>query len=154
MRTIDCDLARERFSLQLDGELSSYEMVLLERHLSWCSACATFVSETRRVTELLRSAPLEEAPRFVLPRRRRPRRVGVSAAVASTAAAAVAAISTLSFTKPSNPQVALSFVPATRVAVQRAGSGPLGLKHPSAVKLTARRPVLGLQNSSRHGLFG
>jgi hypothetical protein len=147
VRTIDCDLARERVSLQLDGELSFHELVLLERHLSGCLACAAFASDTRGYTELIRSAPLEEPPGLVLPRRTRARRlaVGVGAGVASTAAAAIVALSALSVTKPSgaHPGVALVFVPAASVAVKR----PQGLRHPSAA---AGSPQLTLLDAPRH----
>jgi anti-sigma factor RsiW len=148
---------RERVSLELDGELSPYEASLLERHLRRCAACAAFASGAGRSTELLRSAPLEGAPQFTLPRRAARARfsVGAGAAVASTAAAALVAGSVLSFATPSGNRpsgVALYLVPS--VVANRTDGGPLGLRHPSAVRFTASRPRLGLASFSRHGLFG
>jgi predicted anti-sigma-YlaC factor YlaD len=151
-----CDQARERISLELDGELSLHEAALLDRHLSTCPGCALFADDVRRHTELLRAAPLEEAPQFVLPRRATAARrlsVRVGAAVGSTAAAALVAISVLSFGKPpaSHPRVvALDFVPKGAV-VERAANGVRGLRHPTAVT-EAERPNLGLQDASQHGL--
>jgi predicted anti-sigma-YlaC factor YlaD len=156
MGPTQCDKMRERVSLELDGELSPDESLLLERHLRRCPACAVFADNARRYTELLRAAPLEEAPLLVLPRRAGAIRfsVRIGAAVASTAAAALVAVSMVSVTKSSGNQprvVALDFVPPAAV-VERAQGGIVGLRHPSAAR-SAPRPVLGLQDSSRHGLF-
>jgi anti-sigma factor RsiW len=140
--TADCDLARERISLELDGELSPHEALLLERHLDRCSACAAFAFDVRRYTDLLRAAPLEEAPSVVFPRRLvRPRvPVRVGAAVASVAAAALVAISTFSALKPSSSGRATSpfgFSPAG-LAVRASGDENLGVQraifqpHPGA----------------------
>jgi len=152
----DCDRMRERVSLELDGELSPHESSLLGRHLLDCPACAEFASGAGRYTELLRSTPLEQPPAFALPRRRGAMRlsVGVGAVVASTAAAALVA---LSFTKPAadHPRAApyISFAPSAAV-VERAHDGSLvGLRHPSAVQV-APRPALGLQDWTRHLIFG
>ena len=155
MGLTDCDRMRERVSLELDGDLSPHESSLLERHLIGCPACAAFAADADRCTQLLRSTPLEQPPALVLPRRRVGLRlsVGVGAAVASTAAAALVA---LSFTKPSedHPRASsLSFAPSAAV-VERAPAGSLvGLRHPSAVQV-APRPALGLQDWTRHGVFG
>src|SRR5690348_8354191 len=100
MGLTDCDRMRERVSLELDGELSPHEFSLLERHLAGCADCAEFASNVARSAEILRSAPLEQPPAFILPRRRPALRlsVGLGAAVASTAAAAIVALSS---TQPS-----------------------------------------------------
>ncbi len=154
----NCNEMRERVSLELDGELSPHESSLLEWHLLGCPACAAFASDAGRYTELLRSAPLEEAPpQLMLPRRAAAIRLSAraGAVVASAAAAAIVALSTLSFAKPSGDHaraVALQFAPSPAV-VERAEGGIVGLRHPSAVR-TAPRPALGLQDSTRHGLFG
>jgi anti-sigma factor RsiW len=156
MGRTDCDRMRERVSLELDGELSPHGSSLLERHLSRCPACAGFASDARRYTTLLRSAPLEQAP-VVLLRRRSARlrlSMGIGAALASTAAAALVAVSTLSLAKPSGDHpraVALNFAPPAAV-VEGASGGIVGLRHPSAARATPL-PRLGLQDSSRHGLF-
>lgn len=154
MGRTECHKARERISLELDGELSPHESVLLERHLSYCSDCSLFAGDVRYQTELLRAAPLEEAPPFAIPRWAGARRfsVRVGAAVASTAAAALVAVSVLSYGKPTaSHRVAVDiFVPRGAV-VARATNGLNGLRHPTAVQ-ASERPNLGLQDASQHGL--
>lgn len=157
MGRTECQKARERISLDLDGELSLHESVLLVRHLSYCADCALFAGDVRHHTGLLRSAPLEQPPPFVIPRWATARRfsVRVGAAVASTAAAALVAVSVLSYGKPSTSHRvdALDFVPSG-VVVARATKGTQGLnglRHPTAVQ-TPERPNLGLQDTSQHGL--
>jgi len=141
----DCHKTRERISLELDGELSLYESVLLDRHLSDCSACALLADDVRRHTRLLRTAPLEQPPPIALPHRASARRfsVRVGATVASTAAAALVAVSVISYGKTpgSHRVVALDFVPRGVVN---------GLRHPTAVQ-GPERPNLGLQQASQHG---
>jgi predicted anti-sigma-YlaC factor YlaD len=154
MGRTECQKAHERISLDLDGELSLHESVLLERHLSECPVCELFAGDVRRQTGLLRAAPLEQAPPFALPRRAGTGRFRVRAGGAgvSTAAAALVAVSVVSYGKPagSHRVVALDFVPKGAV-VARATNGLNGLRHPSAVQ-APERPNLGLQDASQHGL--
>lgn len=145
MGLTDCDRTRERVSLELDGELSPHELSLLEQHLADCPDCAAFSANAVRCAELLRSAPLEQPPAFLLSRRRPALRlsVGVGAAVASTAAAALVA---LSFAKPSadHQRAALGFAPSTAL-VERVQGGIVGLRHPTAAQIQVElRPTLGL----------
>lgn len=155
MGRTECQKARERISLDLDGELSPHESGLLERHLSYCAECALFAGDVGRQTSLLRAAPWEQPPPFALPRRASARRfsVRVGATVASTAAAALVAVSVLSYGKPSDGHrvAALDFVPSG-VVVARAPHAVNGLRHPTAVQPTPERPNLGLQDVSQHGL--
>jgi len=150
----ECHRTRERISLNLDGELSPHESVLLERHLRYCSDCALFADDVRHQTGLLRAAPLEQPPPFAIPRWATARRfsVRVGAAVASTAAAALVAVSVMSYGKPtaSHPVAAPDLVP-NGVVVARATDGLTGLRHPTAVQ-SPERPNLGLQDASEHGL--
>jgi anti-sigma factor RsiW len=142
----DCDRTRERVSLELDGELSPHELTLLDRHLAGCPDCAAFASNVARCADLLRSAPLEQPPAFMLPRRRPALRLslGVGAAVASTAAAALVALSS---TQPSGDHqraAALGFAPSTAF-VEHVQGGIVGLRHPKAAQVGADpRPTLGL----------
>lgn len=84
-----CDRARQWASLELDGELSSFERALLESHVAACPSCAAFRDEVGGVTTALRSAPYEPFAGVVLGRARR--RVGIRLAPAA-AAMAVAAV--------------------------------------------------------------
>src|SRR5919109_4296117 len=66
-----CERARHWVSLRLDGELSTIEESLLERHLAECEACAALDARLGVATSLLRDAPPEVPDRRVaLPRRR------------------------------------------------------------------------------------
>jgi hypothetical protein len=156
MGRTECQRTRERISLDLDGDLSLHESALLERHLSYCADCALFADDVRRHTVLLRSAPLEQPPPFVIPRWATARRfsVRVGAAVASTAAAALVAVSVLSYGKPPTSRpIALDFVPKGVVVARatKGSNGLNGLRHPTAVQ-PPERPNLGLQDTSQHGL--
>jgi predicted anti-sigma-YlaC factor YlaD len=153
MGRTECHKTRERISLNLDGELSPHESVLLARHLSHCSDCVRFADDVRYQTGLLRTAPLEQPPPFAVPQWATARRFSarVGAAVASTAAAALVAVSVMSYGKPTaTHHVALDFVPRG-VVVARATNGLNGLRHPTADQ-APERPNLGLQDASQHGL--
>jgi predicted anti-sigma-YlaC factor YlaD len=54
-----CDLARQRVSSELDGELSEFDRRLLARHLDRCAACRRFAEDAAGVTQALRTAPLD-----------------------------------------------------------------------------------------------
>lgn len=84
-----CDRARQWASLELDGELSSFERALLENHLVGCPSCTEFRAEISGLTGALRAAPYEPFAGVVLGRIRR--RVGLRLAPAA-AAMAVAAV--------------------------------------------------------------
>ncbi len=158
MGPTDCDRARERLSLELDGELSQHAEALLERHLSRCAACSLFADDLRRYTELLRTAPLEQPPPFALPRLTAASRFSarVGAAVGSTAAAALVAVSVLSFGKPAADHSrvgALDFAPSG-VVIQRVKDVPLGLRQASDLSPVPGREQQGRIGSSRRGLVG
>jgi hypothetical protein len=75
--------------------LSTFESVLLDRHLGRCADCRAFAVDAGQQTRLLRAAPLEQPTRtVVLPER--PARRGVGAFVALAGTAAVAAIVSIS----------------------------------------------------------
>jgi predicted anti-sigma-YlaC factor YlaD len=52
-----CAPVREWISRALDGELSRFEQVLLDAHLSRCAACRAFREQLGATTEALRAAP-------------------------------------------------------------------------------------------------
>jgi predicted anti-sigma-YlaC factor YlaD len=97
-----CERSREWASLRLDGQLSTFETALLDRHLRRCSACRAFAEAVTVQTQLLRSAPLEAPLRGVtLPERSsRPVRRGAAGALGALVAAAAAAAVLFS---PSSP---------------------------------------------------
>jgi predicted anti-sigma-YlaC factor YlaD len=55
----DCARACQQLSLRLDSELSEFEHVLLEAHLSRCADCRAFEQSITDLTEGLRAVPLE-----------------------------------------------------------------------------------------------
>jgi predicted anti-sigma-YlaC factor YlaD len=83
-----CQLARERISLHLDGELSEFERLALDEHLTGCSGCRAHAASVALVSDRLRSASLEQ-PEFPVVLPYRPR-IGVPLRTARAAAAAVA----------------------------------------------------------------
>jgi anti-sigma factor RsiW len=107
-----CERAQEWASLELDGELSQLERVLLGTHLRRCAACAETVAGMRTLTAALRDAPFEpmDAPAFVVTssettRRSRPLpvRLAIAAALAVAAAGLGMFAGTLGSTSPSQP---------------------------------------------------
>ncbi len=87
-----CELAREQFSLHLDGELSELEQVALNGHLTGCARCRAYGASVAHVTTRLRSARPEQ-PEFpiALPHRSRVR-IPLRAVQVGAAAAVVAVV--------------------------------------------------------------
>jgi anti-sigma factor RsiW len=119
-----CERAQEWASLELDGELSQLERVLLATHLRRCAACAETVAGMRSLTATLRAAPFEpmDAPAFVVTssettRRSRPLpvRLAIAAALAVAAAGLGMFAGTLGNTSPTQPttpqQSEIAFLP-------------------------------------------
>ncbi len=94
MRPIVCDRSRAWISLQIDGEISQFESVLLRSHLRACADCRAFAGDVAWQTESLRSSPLERLDGTIeIPRRSWSRRaIEVGTAAAAVAAAAVALV--------------------------------------------------------------
>src|SRR6476646_10689130 len=86
----ECERARARASLGLDGELSQLEQALLRAHVGRCAACAEFASDVGALTQELRTTALERVVVEALPARRRSGRrtfrLGAAAAVVVIAA--------------------------------------------------------------------
>ncbi|MGL6280460.1 MAG: zf-HC2 domain-containing protein [Gaiella sp.] len=99
-----CTRSREWTSLRLDGELSSLERRMLDRHLGRCGDCRAFAASLTGVTELMRATepealarPVDVAP-FRRSRQIRVTRVAMrSAAAAAMVVCAVAAGALLPF---------------------------------------------------------
>ena len=83
----DCERARQWTSLDVDGELSTFEGALLDAHLASCGDCREFSLGVAHTASALRSAPLEPFTVTVPTRLRR--RVGRSLAPAVAALAVV-----------------------------------------------------------------
>ena len=88
----ECERARSRASLGLDGELSQVEQALLRRHIVRCASCAEFERRLDTLTLEIRRAPLQRPARAAMPDRRRStgRRVLQVCAVAAAVAIAAA----------------------------------------------------------------
>ena len=81
-----CDRARGWATADVDGELSSFERVLLGAHLAECPSCREFNASVDGFTHLLRTAPPERLERTIDIGRVR-RRVRVSMRLAPAVAA-------------------------------------------------------------------
>lgn len=122
---------RSRVSLQLDGELSRFEALLVERHLGRCAVCAAFAGDVRTSTELLRAAPLEPAPPLWLPRLAPARHLAtrVAAVSAAAAAAVLVAVSTIALQHRGSYRAAGFGLWPTAGAIHPRGDGNLGVRH-------------------------
>jgi len=56
----DCARACEQLSLRLDSELSEFERLLLEAHLSRCASCRAFGESVTGLTMAIRKVPAEQ----------------------------------------------------------------------------------------------
>ncbi|CAN5315974.1 hypothetical protein BH18ACT12_BH18ACT12_13170 [soil metagenome] len=143
-----CRLARGRLSVHLDGELSEFEQVALEGHLTGCARCREYGAWVADVSTQLRLAPVEQ-PEFpvVLPHRSRIR-VPLRTAQVAAAAAVVAVVGFTAAGVPTGgersvslhaPNTLVDRVPGlTPSQATRAASGVV-----SAQRRTAPRPVRG-----------
>jgi predicted anti-sigma-YlaC factor YlaD len=90
---MECERARSRASLGLDGELSQVEQALLRAHVGRCASCAGFERDLDALTLEIRRAPLQRPARMAMPERRRSTgrrrvlQVGAAAAAVAVAAA-------------------------------------------------------------------
>jgi Putative zinc-finger len=72
--TLICDRVRSQVSLELDGELSELERMMVARHLDRCTDCRAFRDGAVETTNEIRTAPFERFERRVaLPRQHRGR---------------------------------------------------------------------------------
>jgi len=115
----ECERARQWASTEVDGELSSFERVLLHAHLDACPSCSEFSGTITGLTKALREARLEklESP-VVVGRPRRRARLRLAPAAAAMAVAAVGLGSMLATSMRS------SSVTAVHTPVVQAAVGP------------------------------
>ena len=85
----NCDRARHWASADIDGELSTFERVLLANHTASCPSCQEFRASIRGMTTVIRSAPRERFEVIVMGRIRRRASLRLAPAVAAMAVAAV-----------------------------------------------------------------
>jgi predicted anti-sigma-YlaC factor YlaD len=71
VRSRTCERARAWISVEIDGELSDFESILLRSHLVRCESCKTFKLDGAAFTRRLREASLETMSRPVTISRRR-----------------------------------------------------------------------------------
>jgi anti-sigma factor RsiW len=84
-----CNRVRSQVSLELDGQLSQLERVMLAVHLERCPACRAYQADVAAFTRVVRAAPVEHMKSPVVVRR--PRR-GIAHRLQAGAAAAVAIV--------------------------------------------------------------
>src|SRR5438445_586854 len=92
LRPRACERASEFVSLELDGELSLFERAILRRHLQRCERCAASSRQITALTEMVRTAPVEQIRVSIDIWRRRRRAFRVVQSVAATAAVATVAL--------------------------------------------------------------
>jgi predicted anti-sigma-YlaC factor YlaD len=85
----NCDRARHWASADVDGELSTFERVLLANHVAGCPSCREFRKSVSGLTRTLRTTPRERFEVIVVGRIRRRARLRLAPAVAAMAVAAV-----------------------------------------------------------------
>jgi predicted anti-sigma-YlaC factor YlaD len=125
----DCERARQWASIDVDGELSTFEGVLLRAHLAECPSCREFHDGIEGATRILRSAPLEQLETGIeIGRTRRRARLRLAPAAAAMAVAAVGLGSLL--------------------ASSAVRSGPVGSEPVQVQGLSSGSPVIDTMNLS------
>jgi predicted anti-sigma-YlaC factor YlaD len=147
----ECDRARQWASTELDGELSSFERVLLHAHLDACPACSAFRSEIGGLTGTLRAAPFEQLAspiEIARPRRRLPLRLAPAAA--AMAVAAVGLGSLLASSAVRSGSVAAAHAQAPQVLTGRLASvDTMNLRTSSAIKSMNAFQQMRITNAQR-----
>jgi anti-sigma factor RsiW len=148
-----CDRARGWATADVDGELSSFERVLLNAHLADCPSCREFHVAVANVTDMLRAAPLEKLERTIDIGRLR-RRVRVSLRIApAVAAMAVTVVGLGSILASSNLKP-----PSNRIGAPSEFAGVdtmnLATAQARASKVASVGPVRTLQARNARSLRG
>jgi len=136
----NCDQARHWASADVDGELSTFERVLLANHAARCPACQEFRASVRGLTTVLRTAPRERFEVAVIGRIRRRATLRLAPAVAAMAVAAVGLGSILASSEVRNRSVA-SAQPVVSVAIDAIDLKTVNARAARAVR--EHRSVLG-----------
>ncbi|HKG43259.1 MAG TPA: zf-HC2 domain-containing protein [Gaiellaceae bacterium] len=151
----DCHRAREWASTELDGELSTFERVLLHAHLAVCASCREFRTGIDELTGALRAAPLEQFDRAIeISRFRRRPRLRLAPAAAAVAVAAVGFGSILASSAVRSGSVSVAPVRAQAATGAFAGLDTMDLRTSAALeRLNAfqRIPTSNTNRSLRGG---
>lgn len=123
----DCERARQWASVELDGELSEFEHVLLDGHARACPECNAFRADVARVAKELREAPLERFERAFEVRRIRRARFRLAPAAAALAVTAVGLGSVLTSVQFRN-------APEASARSQQSDGQPTRIDTPDAVR--------------------
>ena len=143
MRSIlpaDCARARQQLSLRVDSELSEFELVLLNAHLTRCDDCLAFEQGVTGLTETLRAVPVESPTISFQPPRRRAR-LDVLLAGSLRAGSAAAAIAVVAISGLVALNGSTQGVPAADVARARAVLG-LHERQLQRLDVQAQNPVI------------
>ena len=142
----NCERAHEWASLELDGELSTFERALLEAHLEGCRTCSEFRSQISSLTGALRAAPHERFEGVVIGRLRRRVNMRLAPAAAAMAVAAVGLGSILASSSLRSGPVAglgsgIGVTPAAASAATNAGPDTMNLSTSRALERARNRPA-------------
>jgi predicted anti-sigma-YlaC factor YlaD len=110
-----CERARHWASADVDGELSSFEHILLANHLAGCPSCREFHASVTSLTSALRAAPLERFHVIVMGRIRRRARLRLAPAAAAMAVAVVGLGSILASAEVRNRSVVRAASPSVGI---------------------------------------
>jgi predicted anti-sigma-YlaC factor YlaD len=131
----DCDRARQWASTALDGELSTFEHVLLRAHLAGCGSCKEFRASIGGITGTLRTAPLEQLQSPIEIRRLRSRpRLRLAPAAAAVAVAAVGLGSILASAQVRSTSVDATSVPPSAVTGKLVAVETMNLRTSNALE--------------------
>jgi predicted anti-sigma-YlaC factor YlaD len=147
----ECDRARQWASTELDGELSSFERVLLHAHLDACPACSAFRSEVGGLTGTLRAAPLVQLSSPIeIARPRRRLSLRLAPAAAAMAVAAVGLGSLLASSAVRSGSVAAVHAQAPRLLTGRLASvDTMNLRTSTAIKSMNAFQQMRISNAQR-----
>jgi predicted anti-sigma-YlaC factor YlaD len=131
----ECERARQWASIELDGELSTFERVLLRAHLAHCPPCREFRTDTHGLTQALRMAPLEQLDHPIeIGRVRRGLRLRLAPAAAAMAVAVVGLGSILATSALRSSSVATSHTRTPAVTAELAGLETMSLRTSAALE--------------------
>jgi anti-sigma factor RsiW len=149
-----CDRAREWATLEVDGELSQFELAFLRTHLERCAACSDFADEIRGIAGALRAAPPEPLERPVtLPARRRTALSDLQLAGAAALVLAAIGLGALSGSLPSPERQAGGPQPITRANLSDLDEGLrrlrlASLQHGDVAGPGPQKPILFTASST------